>query len=194
MNKIIFATHNENKLFEVKKMLSSNIELLSLNDVNILEEIPEDKKTLEGNAEQKADFVYQKLNTAVFADDTGLEVEALGMLPGVFSARYAGEDKNSDANMKKLLKELANQANRKAQFRTVICLIIANKKYFFEGKVEGEILKKAQGEKGFGYDPIFMPDGYNLSFAEMPIDIKNKISHRAKAIQKLISFLDNKIF
>lgn len=194
MEKIIFATHNENKLFEVKKILPTNMELLSLNNINILEEIPEEKNTLEGNAEQKAEFVYQKLKKNVFADDTGLEVEALGMLPGVFSARYAGEEKKPDANRKKLLKALENETNRKAQFRTIICLIINNKKYFFEGKVEGEILKKEQGEKGFGYDPIFMPKGYNMSFAQMPIEVKNKISHRAKAVQKLISFLNNKIF
>lgn len=189
MKKIIFGTHNEHKLFEVKKIFPKNIELLSLSDVNLLEDIPETKQTIEGNAEQKADYIYKKTKTDVFADDTGLEIEELNMKPGVLSARYAGNNKNSDANMKKVLEKLGNKTNRKARFRTVICLIMNGKKYFFEGKIEGNILSKSQGKEGFGYDPIFMPNGYNISFAEMPIEIKNKISHRANAIKKLSDFL-----
>lgn len=189
MKKIIFGTHNEHKLFEVKKIFPKNIELLSLSDVNLLEDIPETKQTIEGNAEQKADYIYKKTKTDVFADDTGLEIEELNMKPGVLSARYAGNNKNSDANMKKVLEKLGNKTNRKARFRTVICLIMNGEKYFFEGKIEGNILSKSQGKEGFGYDPIFMPNGYNISFAEMPIEIKNKISHRANAIKKLSDFL-----
>lgn len=191
MNKIIFATNNEHKLYEVKKMLNAEIKLVSLSDVEITEDIPEEQDTLEGNAEQKADYIFNKLNCNVFADDTGLEIEALNGEPGVYSARYAGADKDASANMKKVLQKLSGIENRKAQFRTSICLILNNEKYFFEGVVKGNILESAAGEKGFGYDPIFQPDGYNCSFAEMDLSEKNKISHRGLAVKKLINFLNS---
>jgi len=191
MNTIIFATNNEHKLYEVKKMLNAEINLVSLSDVNITEDIPEDQNTLEGNAEQKADYIFTKLSSNVFADDTGLEIEALNGEPGVYSARYAGSGKDASANMKKVLQNLNGVVNRKAQFRTSICLILNGDKYFFEGVVKGIILESASGKMGFGYDPIFQPDGYNCSFAEMDLSEKNKISHRGHAVKKLINFLNS---
>lgn len=190
MRKIVFATNNEHKLFEVQKMVSSDFEIISLAASGINEEVPEDQLTLEGNATQKADYIYEKLNVDIFADDTGLEIDALKGEPGVFSARYAGADKDANANMNKVLEKLQGQNNRKARFRTVICLIFNGERHLFEGIVEGEILEKLAGEEGFGYDPIFKPTGYDLSFAEMPLNEKNKISHRAKAVEKLINYLN----
>lgn len=192
MDTLIFATNNPHKLSEVKLMLGEHYKIIGLSEAGISEDVPETADTLQGNAEQKTDYIHQKLNMNVFADDTGLEVEALNMEPGVYSARYAGPEKDSTQNMQKLLHEMVGITNRKAQFRTVICLIINNEKYFFEGKVEGEILDIPKGQAGFGYDPVFEPHGYTVSFAEMPMDEKNKISHRGRAVNKLVNFLKNK--
>jgi XTP/dITP diphosphohydrolase len=189
MDKLIFATNNAHKLFEVRPLLNDHFELIGMAEAGFTDEIPENEVTLEGNARTKAQYIYQKLKLPVFADDTGLEIEALKGAPGVFSARYAGTDKDTEANMQKVLYQLKSIQNRNAQFRTVICLIINNTEYLFEGIVKGSILKNKQGLSGFGYDPIFMPNGYNLSFAEMPLGEKNKISHRALATQKLVNFL-----
>jgi XTP/dITP diphosphohydrolase len=189
--KLVFATNNQHKLFEVQKLLGEGVDLLSLKDISCSDEIPEDYFTLEENALQKAQYIFQKYNLDCFADDTGLEIEALNGEPGVLSARYAGKSKDSEANMKKVLQELEGKANRKARFRTVISLILNKKEYLFEGIVEGEILTRKTGQDGFGYDPIFKPNGYSESFAEMSIDEKNKISHRAMATKKLVKFLRN---
>jgi len=188
--KLVFATNNPNKVAEVQKMLSNTIELLSLKDINCFDEIEETESTLEGNAKLKAAYITQKFGYNCFADDTGLEVESLNGKPGVYSARFAGEPSNSENNMKKLLSVLKDIENRKAQFRTSICLNLDGKKFLFEGVCKGEILKEKQGKKGFGYDPIFKPEGFNRSFAEMTSQEKNKISHRGIAMQKLVSFLD----
>ncbi|WP_455587057.1 non-canonical purine NTP diphosphatase [Bacteroides sp.] len=187
--KLVFATNNLHKLEEVSAILSSQIELLSLNDINCHVDIPETADTLEGNALLKSRFIYEQYNIDCFADDTGLEVEALGGAPGVYSARYAGDNHNSEANMLKLLNMLKDQNNRKAQFRTAISLIINGKEYLFEGIIKGKIGNFKKGNSGFGYDPIFIPEGYNETFAELGSDIKNKISHRALAINKLCEFL-----
>lgn len=187
--KLVFATNNKNKLKEVQAMLT-NFEIVSLADINCFEDIPETSNTLEGNAILKADYITQKFGLNCFADDTGLEVEALNNEPGVYSARYAGEDNNATNNMNKLLNALKNETNRKAQFRTAVTLNINGKQYIFEGICKGEILKEKQGESGFGYDPIFKPNGYNKSFAEMNMLEKGKISHRGKAIEKLVNFLN----
>jgi len=188
--KLVFATNNKNKLKEVQAMLT-NFEIVSLANINCFEDIPETANTLEGNAIIKANFVTNSYSLNCFADDTGLEVEALNNEPGVFSARYAGEENNTEANIQKLLKELEDKSNRKAQFRTAIALNINEKQYIFEGICKGTILNQKQGESGFGYDPIFMPDGYNKSFAEMNMIEKGAISHRGKAIKKLVTFLNN---
>ncbi len=190
--KLVFATNNLNKLKEVEKLLPKSIELLSLKDINCNEEVEETAITLEGNAQLKADYITTKYGYDCFADDTGLEVDSLNKEPGVFSARYAGQEKNNEANIAKLLKNLENKTNRKAQFRTAICLNIDNKQFLFEGICKGEILKEKKGNKGFGYDPIFKPENYEQSFAEMELSIKNKISHRGLAIQKLVNFLIEK--
>ncbi|TVZ55436.1 XTP/dITP diphosphohydrolase [Lutibacter sp. Hel_I_33_5] len=187
--KLVFATNNLNKLAEVQKMLPSSIELLSLKDINCFDEIDETATTLEGNAQLKANHITEKFSYNCFADDTGLEVESLNGEPGVYSARYAGEPANSENNMQKLLTELENKENRKAQFRTSVCLNINGEQFLFDGICKGEILQQKQGEKGFGYDPIFKPKGYHQSFAEMSAEEKNKISHRGLAIQKLVGFL-----
>ena len=189
--KLVFATNNLNKLKEVQEMLPSSIELLSLKDINCFDEIEETETTLEGNAHLKADYITQKFGFNCFADDTGLEVESLGGKPGVYSARFAGEPSNSENNMHKLLVDLETKTNRKAQFRTAVSLNINEKKFLFEGICTGEILTKKQGEKGFGYDPIFKPEGFNQSFAKMTSEEKNKISHRGIAIEKLVKFLSN---
>lgn len=189
--KLVFATNNLNKLKEVQEMLTNSIEILSLKDINCFDEVEETETTLEGNAKLKADYITKNFGHNCFADDTGLEVESLGGEPGVYSARYAGEPRSSENNMQKLLIALEDKQNRKAQFRTAICLNIDDKQFLFEGICKGEILTKKQGEKGFGYDPIFKPDGYNESFAEMKPEDKNKISHRGIAIQKLVEFLKN---
>ena len=188
--KLVFATNNENKLKEVKAMLS-NFEVVGLTEIGITEDIDETAETLEGNAKIKANYVTEKLGLNCFADDTGLEVEALNNAPGVFSARYSGEHHNSEANMKKLLFELKNITNRKAQFRTAIVLNLNGKQHLFEGVCKGIILDEKKGIEGFGYDPIFKPDGFKTSFAEMSMKEKGEISHRGKAIQKLIIFLNN---
>ena len=187
--KLVFATNNLNKLKEVQEMLPNSIELLSLKDINCFDEIDETEITLEGNAQLKADHITKKFGYNCFADDTGLEVESLDGKPGVYSARFAGEPSNSENNMQKLLLELENKENRKAQFRTAICLNLNRKQFLFNGICKGEILTKKHGEKGFGYDPIFQPQEYNQSFAEMSSEEKNKISHRGLAIQKLVNFL-----
>ena len=172
-------------------MLPDSIELLSLKDINCFDEIDETETTLEGNAKLKADYITKNFGFNCFADDTGLEVESLDGKPGVYSARFAGETANSENNMQKLLVDLEHNKNRKAQFRTAISLNINDQKFIFEGICKGEILKKKQGEKGFGYDPIFKPEGYNQSFAEMSSEEKNTISHRGIAVQKLVAFLNN---
>ncbi|MDR0365045.1 MAG: non-canonical purine NTP diphosphatase [Bacteroidales bacterium] len=189
MKKIAFATHNNHKLEEIQSILKNMYHVMGLTELGITEEIPETADTLEGNAQMKADYLFDRLGIDCFADDTGLEVEALHGAPGVYSARYAGEHCSFSDNVEKILKELERIENRKAQFRTVICLILNGEKHFFEGIVTGELIKSSRGEKGFGYDPIFIPNGYSETFAEMPIDLKNEISHRGKATQKLIDFL-----
>lgn len=189
MKKLIFATNNEHKVEEIRNKLGGIFEISTLKEIGCTEEIPEDSGTLEGNALQKAHYLYNNYGCNCFADDTGLEVEVLNNEPGVYSARYAGESKDSEANMDKLLYNLKDKSNRNARFRTVIALIIDGKEYLFEGIAKGIILTKRHGSKGFGYDPIFQPDGYNLSFAELTMDEKNRISHRGKAVEKLIEFL-----
>ena len=189
--KLIFATHNSNKVKEILPLVGHN-KLSSLEDIGFHDEIEETGKTLEENALKKAKFIYDKFNENCFADDTGLEVECLDGAPGVYSARYAGNQKNAEDNMEKLLDLLKNKTNRKAQFRTVIALIIDGEEHLFEGIVKGEVLDKKKGDKGFGYDPVFLPDGYDQSFAELPINEKNEISHRARALKKLNKFLNDK--
>ncbi len=192
MKEIVFATNNLHKLEEVRDILGRTFHILSLQDIHCLEDIPETADTLEGNALLKAEYVKQNYGYDCFADDTGLEVRVLNNAPGVYSARYAGEAKDSLANMNKVLEELKNQADRSARFRTVIALILDQKEYLFEGKVEGSITREKRGSSGFGYDPVFIPEGYTETFAEMGADVKNKISHRAEAVQRLKSFLDEK--
>ena len=187
--KLVFATNNLHKLKEVQEMLSNSIEVLSLKDIGCFEDIEETEITLEGNAKLKADYITEKYGFDCFADDTGLEVEALDGDPGVYSARYAGEHGNAEKNMEKLLIELQNKSSRKAKFRTIIALNLRNKQYLFEGICEGEILNEKSGVKGFGYDPIFKPKNASCSFAEMNSEEKNIISHRGIAIQKLVNFL-----
>lgn len=189
MKTLIFCSNNSHKLQEVSAMLDGIVEIKSLKDVGLSGEIPETADTLEGNALQKARWVWQRLHTDCFADDTGLEVDALGGDPGVRTARYAGEHCSFDDNIDKLLHALAGQANRKARFRTVICLLEHGEPRYFNGTVDGTILTQRQGLGGFGYDPIFMPDRFAVSFAEMPADVKNHISHRAHAVQQLVDYL-----
>ena len=213
MRKIVFATNNKHKLQEVSPLLEGKCLLQNLSDIGCTDEIPETSDTLQGNALQKAMFVYEKYGLDCFSDDTGLEIEALRGAPGVYSARYAkikaeakialyGEGRQletevhktvagevSIANMQKVLSEMQGASNRKAQFRTVIALIFAGKTYFFEGKIKGKIIENPVGNGGFGYDPIFIPEGYDKTFAEMDLSIKNTISHRARAVEKLVSFL-----
>ena len=204
--KIVFATNNEHKLSEIRSILGANIEVLSLKDIGCDVDIPETGKTLEDNALQKARYVWEHYHLSCFADDTGLEVDALNGAPGVYSARYASMDSStaashdSEANMARLLRELGENNNRRAQFRTVIALILKKdvcpcgctsikQEHLFEGIVEGEITRERSGSEGFGYDPIFRPDGYDKTFAELGVDIKNQISHRARATIKLCTFL-----
>lgn len=189
MKKLVVATNNAHKLEEIAAILGEEMELLSLKDINCQADIPETADTLEGNARQKAMYIYENYGMDCFADDTGLEVEALNGAPGVFSARYAGDGHDSEANMQKLLEKLKEKENRKAQFRTAICLIIDGKEYLFEGIVKGKIIQEKRGVSGFGYDPIFVPEGHELTFAELGNDIKNTISHRARAVEKLCTFL-----
>ena len=192
MKTLIFASNNAHKLGEIRNLLDNIIEIQSLKDINLEGDIPETSNTLEGNATQKAEWIYSRIGQDCFADDTGLEVEALDGAPGVYSARYAGEGCSFADNVNKLLKAMDGKTNRKARFRTVICLIENGKKNYFEGIVNGTIVEKGSGNMGFGYDPIFVPDGYNISFAEMPLDEKNKISHRGLATQKLVEYLKSK--
>mgnify|MGYP001576499553 CR=1 FL=1 len=186
---IIFASNNLNKIREINNVLGNSFRLLSLKDINMNEDIAENEMTLEGNALHKARHIYKAAGMNVFADDTGLEVEALDGRPGVHSARFAGEGRNSDANIEKLLSLLEDKANRNARFRTVIALILEGKEYIFDGTVNGLIIRKRRGNKGFGYDPVFVPEGQTLTFAEMDLDEKNTISHRARAFEKLKLFL-----
>lgn len=199
--KIVFATNNQHKLDEIREILGSEFEIMSLNDIGCHEDIPEDYDTLEENALQKAKYIVDHYHVSCFADDTGLEVDALGGEPGVHSARYAeGTDHDSEANMQKLLRKLGNNNNRQARFRTVIALIIKEEvkelgsqedfsTHLFEGIVEGHIAYEKKGSEGFGYDPVFVPDGYDESFAQLGMDIKNSISHRARAVKKLAAYL-----
>jgi XTP/dITP diphosphohydrolase len=189
--KLVFATNNQHKLKEVQEMLSNSIEVLSLKDIGCSEDVEETEITLEGNAKLKADYITEKYGFDCFADDTGLEVEALDGKPGVYSARYAGEHGNAEKNMEKLLIELQNKSSRKAKFRTIIALNLRNKQYLFEGICDGEILNEKTGAKGFGYDPIFKPRNASCSFAEMNSEEKNIISHRGIAIQELVQFLNS---
>lgn len=187
--KLVFATNNAHKLEEVKEVVGDNFEILSLKEIGCHEDIEEPGETLEENALIKVRYIKEKYGYDCFGDDTGLEVEALNGAPGVYSARYAGGDHDAKANMKKLLKELDGMSNRKAQFRSVIALIMEGKEYLFEGKVKGSIITEERGSAGFGYDPIFKPEGYTETFAELGIDIKNNISHRALAVKALCKFL-----
>ncbi|MBQ9547286.1 MAG: non-canonical purine NTP diphosphatase [Bacteroidales bacterium] len=186
---MIFATNNKHKLQEVRQMLDGIVEVVSLADVGLEGDIPETADTLQGNALQKAQWVYERTGRDCFADDTGLEVDALGGAPGVYSARYAGEHCSFDDNINKLLAALDGKENRRADFRTVICLIEKGVPRYFEGRVDGVILTERHGAEGFGYDPVFMPDRFALSFAEMPLDVKNQISHRGLATKKLVEYL-----
>lgn len=190
MKKLIFATNNKHKVEEVRAALDGIVDIVTLAEAGLSGEIPETADTLHGNALQKAQWVWERTHTDCFADDTGLEVEALGGAPGVYSARYAGEHCSFDDNIDKLLAALQGQSNRKADFRTVICLIESGEPKYFEGRVDGQILteRHSNGE-GFGYDPVFMPDRFALSFAEMPLDVKNRISHRGLAVAKLAAYL-----
>ena len=190
---LIFATHNQNKVEEITAILPRVIEIKSLRDINFKNEISETSETLQGNALIKARTIFNQFKRNCFADDTGLEVEVLNGDPGVLSARYAGNQNIAIDNIKKLLRKLKNHDNRKAQFRTVIALIYDRNEYFFEGIIKGKIIREAKGNNGFGYDPIFQPENYFLSFAQLDKEEKNKISHRAKAFRKLINFLKVKI-
>lgn len=187
--KIIFATNNLNKLQEIQDQIGNSIQVLSLKQIGFEQEIPEDHDTLELNALQKAETIYRQAGQSVFADDTGLLVDALNGAPGVFSARYAGEPSNSVLNIEKLLVELEGETNRKAHFKTVIALILEGKTFCFEGRCDGEILTQKSGENGFGYDPVFKPNGADRTFAEMSMQEKAEYSHRGKAIRKLLNFL-----
>lgn len=186
---LVFASNNKNKILEIQSILPDTIEILSLESIGCHEDIPETAETIEGNAILKANYVTQKYGYNCFADDTGLEVDSLNGEPGVYSARYAGEQRNSDDNMNKLLECLSDKNNRKAQFKTVIALNLNGKQHLFTGIARGEITLEKSGNQGFGYDPIFKPEEYQETFAQLSLDIKNKISHRGKATQQLIDFL-----
>jgi len=186
---LCFATNNANKLKEISAMLGADFKLISLQDINVTEDIPETSDTIEANARQKALYVFEHYAVPCFADDTGLEVKALHGAPGVYSARYAGEQKDPEANIRLLLKNLESKSDRSARFKSVICLADESGTYLFEGIIKGKIITEKRGAGGFGYDPVFVPDGYDQTFAEMSAELKNQISHRAIAFQKLISFL-----
>ena len=189
MKKLVFATNNAHKLAEVRAILEPTISIVSLADLNCTEDIPETADTLDGNALLKAKYIHDKFGLDCFADDTGLEVDALNGEPGVYSARYAGEEHDAQRNMAKVLSLLGNNPNRKARFRTVIALIQGEKTMCFEGKIEGHITRQPRGDSGFGYDPIFVADDYLVTFAQLSADEKNQISHRALAVQKLVDYL-----
>lgn len=190
--KLVFATNNRHKLDEVRAIVGDRVEVLPLNDIECHDEIPETADTLQGNALIKARYIYDKYGLNCFADDTGLEVEALGGEPGVYSARYAGEECSSEANMQKLLHNLTGKSNRNAQFRTVIALIINGEEKLFNGIVKGSITEEKRGDSGFGYDPIFIPEGFSESFAQMSSEQKNSISHRYRATEQLSNYLKEK--
>lgn len=189
METLVFATNNQHKLEEVKNITNHLVQIVSLSDIGCHDEIPETADTLEGNALQKARYIKEHYGYDCFADDTGLEVDTLDNAPGVYSARYAGPGHNAEANMQKLLREMQGKPNRKARFRTVIALIREGKEYLFDGIINGAITEEKRGDSGFGYDPVFLPDGFTQTFAELGNDIKNKISHRALAVNKLAAFL-----
>ena len=190
--KLVFATHNKHKMEEIRSILSASYQIVSLDEIGCFEDIPETGDTLEINALLKAQYVKMNYGYDCFADDTGLEVKALNNAPGVYSARYAGEAKDSKANIRKVLRELENKSDRSACFRTVIALILGEKEYLFAGAVEGKIIEEARGNAGFGYDPIFIPEEYTKTFAEMDPEVKNTISHRAIAVEKLKAFLNKR--
>lgn len=190
MKDLVFATNNAHKVEEVRNKLNGLFSIRTLSEIGCTEDIPETSDTLQGNASQKSHYLHDKYHCNCFADDTGLEVEALDGAPGVFSARYAGPAKDSEANIDKLLAELKNKSNRRARFRTVISLFLEDKEYFFEGIVTGTILTERHGNGGFGYDPVFQPDGYDCSFSELTMEEKNSISHRGRAVEELIKFLN----
>ncbi|MGO4918982.1 non-canonical purine NTP diphosphatase [Maribacter spongiicola] len=189
--KLVFATHNPNKLKEIQQLVPSYIELVSLDMIGCTTDIPETANTLEGNAKIKADFITDTYQLPCFADDTGLIVDSLNGDPGVYSARYAGPENDANANMDKLLANLNDQQDRNAYFNTVIALNLNGKTHIFDGKIHGEITEAKKGAHGFGYDPIFKPNGYNETFAQLPLSIKNEISHRALAFKKLITYLNS---
>lgn len=189
MQRLLFATQNPNKIREIQDILTNSFEIVGLDPEIFKEEIPETGDTLKENAIQKAQYVFEKTKMNCFADDTGLEVEVLGGAPGVYTARYAGPEKDAQKNMQKLLSELEGENNRSAQFKTVIALILGGEIHVFEGVAKGKIAQVQSGKKGFGYDPVFIPEGYDITFAEMDLTQKNKLSHRAKAFQKLVAFL-----
>ncbi len=191
MEQLLFVTHNAHKSEEVKAIVGSNFEVVNLSEINFHEEIPETGNTFKANALQKAKYLHDRLNCNCFADDTGLEVDALNGEPGVYSARYAGEPSNSQRNIEKLLENLKGVENRKAHFTTVIAVILNDETYFFEGEVHGKIIECQRGEGGFGYDSVFIPDGYDKTFAELPAEVKNSISHRAVAMQRFKEFINN---
>ena len=189
--KIVFATNNPNKLKEIQSLIPKEIEIISLKEIGCNEDIPETGDTLEANAFQKAHYIKDNFNYDCFADDTGLEIDKLNGDPGVYSARYAGPERNANANMNKVLNELKGKKNRKAQFRTAIALILKGEEHLFEGKVEGYISKDKKGDEGFGYDPIFIPENDKRSFAQMSMEEKGAISHRGRAVKKLVTYLNN---
>jgi XTP/dITP diphosphohydrolase len=193
MIELLFVTNNEHKLKEVKAAIDQRFRIMSLNETGFVGEIPETHETLEENALEKARYIHNVSGKNCFADDTGLEIEALNGRPGVYSARYAGDQPSFDDNMNKVLMEMKDVSNRKARFRTVIALILDHKEYLFEGLVEGIILTEKRGTDGFGYDPLFLPEGYSQTFAEMPLPLKNQISHRGRAVRNLLSFLQHYI-
>ena len=191
--KIVFATNNPNKLAEIRQLMPEGIEILSLKDINCSEELPETSDTLEDNAAQKAFYVFDNYGHNCFADDTGLEIDALDGRPGVYSARYAGPECKAEDNIQKILGEMEGEENRDASFRTIISLVVDGKEFQFEGEVEGQIIPEKWGEKGFGYDPIFLADGHEKSFAQMSMEEKGAISHRGIAVKKLIQFLEKRV-
>lgn len=186
---LVFATNNKHKLQEIKQIIGDKFNIISLSELNCFDDIPETEDTLEGNALLKARYIHKRFHCNCFADDTGLEIEALDGKPGVYSARYAGEHCSFEDNIDKILLELEGKTNRKAKFRTVIALIINDKEHLFEGNIKGQIIESKKGIAGFGYDPVFIPEGYSETFAQMANDLKNKISHRGIATQKLTDFL-----
>ena len=190
---LLFATNNSHKLREIGEIIGSEFEIIGLKDIGFEGDIPETEETLEGNARQKAQFIFEKTKMDCFADDTGLEIDALDGRPGVYSARYAGEGCSFADNVNKILEELYGIENRKAQFRCVICLILDGEEYLFEGRIDGAITKERKGDSGFGYDPVFIPNGYKQTFAEMPAYLKNGVSHRGRAMVKVMKLLSKRV-